>query len=139
MFVKKLKEFKKNKAAAIGGLNNQHIENDIPNDLAINTINTIAASFNTNGVENEEQLSLQSSSHRQPLNVDTIASDNVTTISSSSRSSLSPSLSKQQQQQVITSPSGAIQLPLINMSPGELNQTQFREQLKLHVQTIGLL
>lgn len=137
MFVKKLKEFKKNKAAAIGGLNNQHIENDAPNDLAINTINTIAASFNTNGVENEEQLS--SSNHRQPLNVDTIASDNVTTISSSSRSSLSPSLSKQQQHQVITSPSGAIQLPLINMSPGELNQAQFREQLKLHVQTIGLL
>ena len=137
MFVKKLKEFKKNKAAAIGGLNNQHIENDAPNDLAINTINTIAASFNTNGVENEEQL--LSSNHRQPLNVDTIASDNVTTISSSSRSSLSPSLSKQQQHQVITSPSGAIQLPLINMSPGELNQAQFREQLKLHVQTIGLL
>jgi len=123
-----LKQFKKEKAA----VSRNHHPDDPAHDIdsihnPIDTINTIAASFNTNGT-GEPLTSM--------LGVDmTVSTASVephqAVLSSSSRSSLSPTHS------LSSSKPLSVNLPLLNMSPGELSQAQFKEQLQLHVQTIG--
>lgn len=122
-----MKQFKKEKAAASaetsGGVHDQHHQLHQHEKNPIDAINSIAARFNTNG-SNEAANTL--------LAVETAIDPNHIGLSSSSQSSLSPTHS-------LTSKPIVAQLPVLSISPGEMSHAQFKEQLQLHVQTIGIL
>lgn len=132
-----MKQFKKEKSGVTATGRNQPEEaasNAAASHNPIDAINSIAASFNTNGVDN--QFSSIASSPAIETSMYTNITDggggiHATAASNSSRASLSPTPSIK---------SIGAQLPMLNMSPGnDMSQAQFKEQLQLHVQTIGKL